>query len=90
MTMSRNWMMRKISTPIAPATTSNRHDQAAAVRMAGATASSPAAAGGSAFGRQNIAPVYESEALRPLSVGAPAPSSLGAPAPSSLGATVNA
>lgn len=56
-------MTSHTTTPIAATMTRNRHDQAAAVRMPGATASAPAGGGATGFGRQNIGPVYESETL---------------------------
>ncbi|GAA1739171.1 hypothetical protein GCM10009766_18500 [Microcella frigidaquae] len=59
MTMSRSWMMIHTSTPAAAITTRKRHAQAAAVRMPGETASSPAGGGATGFGRQNIPSVYE-------------------------------
>lgn len=59
-------MISHTTTPNAAPTTSSRHDHAAAVRMPGATASSPARLGASNFGRRNIGTVYESVArLRP-------------------------
>ena len=70
-------MMIHTSTPAAAMTTRNRQAQAAAVRMPGETASSPAGGVGSALCRQNIPPVYE--ARIGAGCGMPATACTGAP-----------